>query len=259
MPSGGTRPTPLWPVSFHTATLGVTRVGGRGFESYVSVCCMVSTLTSSAASLIPADLKTIPTATGKSLLVSGWWGLVRHPNYLGDLLMALAWSLPCGERHSCTPQSFRQNKKQSRPWSQSVCSCKSRLQIHITQIKKTLCSLIFAWQQKSEKKIWRNIKSHRCPICFAPLHLFLLCRFQPPAALVLHDLLHHPVGAPGLARHQRVQEEVRLSVGRVLPDGPLPDHPTRLLREATVKPRRHSWAQGFVLNPLFYFSIYFFF
>ncbi|PWA23072.1 hypothetical protein CCH79_00002136 [Gambusia affinis] len=43
-------------------------------------------------------LETIATATGKRLLVSGWWGLVRHPNYLGDLLMALAWSLPCGRR-----------------------------------------------------------------------------------------------------------------------------------------------------------------
>ncbi|XP_061610284.1 delta(14)-sterol reductase LBR isoform X3 [Phyllopteryx taeniolatus] len=44
-------------------------------------------------------LKTIPTATGKSLLVSGWWGVVRHPNYLGDLIMALAWSIPCGFGH----------------------------------------------------------------------------------------------------------------------------------------------------------------
>lgn len=52
----------------------------------------------------PADprlshLKSIPTATGKSLLVTGWWGVVRHPNYLGDLIMALAWSLPCGFSH----------------------------------------------------------------------------------------------------------------------------------------------------------------
>ncbi|XP_053193119.1 delta(14)-sterol reductase LBR [Scomber japonicus] len=46
-----------------------------------------------------SHLKTIPTATGKSLLVSGWWGVVRHPNYLGDLIMALAWSLPCGVSH----------------------------------------------------------------------------------------------------------------------------------------------------------------
>lgn len=46
-----------------------------------------------------AKLETIATATGKRLLVSGWWGLVRHPNYLGDLLMGLAWSLPCGFGH----------------------------------------------------------------------------------------------------------------------------------------------------------------
>ncbi|XP_028916424.1 delta(14)-sterol reductase TM7SF2 isoform X1 [Ornithorhynchus anatinus] len=46
-----------------------------------------------------AGLQTIPTATGRRLLVSGWWGLVRHPNYLGDLIMALAWSLPCGVTH----------------------------------------------------------------------------------------------------------------------------------------------------------------
>ncbi|XP_060703949.1 delta(14)-sterol reductase LBR isoform X1 [Hemiscyllium ocellatum] len=46
-----------------------------------------------------ANLKTIPTATGKRLIVSGWWGFVRHPNYLGDLIMALAWSLPCGFNH----------------------------------------------------------------------------------------------------------------------------------------------------------------
>uniref|UniRef100_A0A2D4ISH8 Delta(14)-sterol reductase n=1 Tax=Micrurus lemniscatus lemniscatus TaxID=129467 RepID=A0A2D4ISH8_MICLE len=46
-----------------------------------------------------AYLKVIPTATGKNLLVSGWWGFVRHPNYLGDIIMALAWSLPCGFNH----------------------------------------------------------------------------------------------------------------------------------------------------------------
>ncbi|ETE60027.1 Lamin-B receptor, partial [Ophiophagus hannah] len=44
-------------------------------------------------------LRTIPTATGRRLLVSGWWGFVRHPNYLGDLIMAFAWSLPCGFTH----------------------------------------------------------------------------------------------------------------------------------------------------------------
>lgn len=33
------------------------------------------------------DLKTIPTASGKRLIVSGYWGVVRHPNYLGEMLI----------------------------------------------------------------------------------------------------------------------------------------------------------------------------
>ncbi|KAI1790133.1 ERG4/ERG24 ergosterol biosynthesis protein [Ganoderma leucocontextum] len=31
-----------------------------------------------------------------TLLTSGWWGRSRHPEYLGDLLKTLAWSLPTG-------------------------------------------------------------------------------------------------------------------------------------------------------------------
>ncbi|KAK2463498.1 hypothetical protein APHAL10511_004584 [Amanita phalloides] len=42
----------------------------------------------------PKNLKSILTSRGTKLLVSGWWGLSRHPNYFGDLIMALAWSLP---------------------------------------------------------------------------------------------------------------------------------------------------------------------
>ncbi|KAJ6654185.1 hypothetical protein lerEdw1_007282 [Lerista edwardsae] len=52
-----------------------------------------------AGIVILNGLQTIPTATGRHLLVSGWWGFVRHPNYLGDLIMAFAWSLPCGLAH----------------------------------------------------------------------------------------------------------------------------------------------------------------
>ena len=44
-----------------------------------------------------AHLETLPTTSGRNLLVSGWWGLCRHPNYLGDLIMATAWSLYCGK------------------------------------------------------------------------------------------------------------------------------------------------------------------
>ncbi|XP_002735928.1 delta(14)-sterol reductase LBR-like [Saccoglossus kowalevskii] len=41
-------------------------------------------------------LKSISTDSGSRLLISGWWGMVRHPNYFGDILMSIAWSLPCG-------------------------------------------------------------------------------------------------------------------------------------------------------------------
>ncbi len=34
---------------------------------------------------------------GKStLLAGGWWGVSRHINYLGDWLLSVAWTLPCG-------------------------------------------------------------------------------------------------------------------------------------------------------------------
>lgn len=37
----------------------------------------------------------LDTQRGTRLLVSGFWGRARHMNYLGDWMMALAWSLPC--------------------------------------------------------------------------------------------------------------------------------------------------------------------
>ncbi|XP_038701739.1 delta(14)-sterol reductase-like [Tripterygium wilfordii] len=37
-----------------------------------------------------------PKVIGGKLLASGYWGTARHCNYLGDLLLALSFSLPCG-------------------------------------------------------------------------------------------------------------------------------------------------------------------
>ena len=45
-------------------------------------------------------LRTMPTERGTKLIVSGWWGVCRHPNYVGDLIMALSWCLPCGVGHA---------------------------------------------------------------------------------------------------------------------------------------------------------------
>ena len=41
----------------------------------------------------------IQTTNGALLLTSGWWGVARHLNYFGDLLMGLAWCLPTGFQH----------------------------------------------------------------------------------------------------------------------------------------------------------------
>lgn len=41
----------------------------------------------------------ITTRRGTKLLTSGWWGVARHCNYLGDLMMAIAWCLPTGFSH----------------------------------------------------------------------------------------------------------------------------------------------------------------
>jgi len=38
----------------------------------------------------------ITTDKGTLLLADGWWGLARHINYFGDLLMGLAWCAAAG-------------------------------------------------------------------------------------------------------------------------------------------------------------------
>jgi len=43
-----------------------------------------------------AHLSYLDTKSGSRLLTSGWWGWSRHMNYLGDLIMALAWCLTTG-------------------------------------------------------------------------------------------------------------------------------------------------------------------
>lgn len=76
---------------------------------------------------------------------------------------------------------------------------------------------IIKWLQKAQQILF-NFFTH-------------VYRLQPPPAVVLHDLLHHPACASGLPWHERVQEEVRLCVGRVLPNCSLPDHSPCLLRK----------------------------
>ena len=41
------------------------------------------------------NVESLQTQRGSKLLVSGFWGWSRHFNYVGDILMATSWSLPC--------------------------------------------------------------------------------------------------------------------------------------------------------------------
>lgn len=43
-----------------------------------------------------AHLESMPTERGTRLIISGWWGIARHINYLGDWIMGWAWCLPAG-------------------------------------------------------------------------------------------------------------------------------------------------------------------
>ena len=43
-----------------------------------------------------AHLQFMQTKSGSKLLTSGWWGFCRHPNYLGDWIMAWSYCLPTG-------------------------------------------------------------------------------------------------------------------------------------------------------------------
>jgi len=43
-----------------------------------------------------AHLKYMETKAGSKLLISGWWGIARHVNYLGDWIMAWSYCLPTG-------------------------------------------------------------------------------------------------------------------------------------------------------------------
>uniref|UniRef100_A0A8C0FY75 Delta(14)-sterol reductase LBR n=1 Tax=Bubo bubo TaxID=30461 RepID=A0A8C0FY75_BUBBB len=83
-----------WPVA-----AAITILNGIGYYIFRSANSQKNNFRRNPADPKLAYLKFIPTATGKGLLVTGWWGFVRHPNYLGDIIMALAWSLPCGFNH----------------------------------------------------------------------------------------------------------------------------------------------------------------
>ncbi|XP_065053563.1 7-dehydrocholesterol reductase-like [Rhopilema esculentum] len=94
------------------AVLGISVLGGVGYFIFRSVNSQKdnfridmqtkgkSIIWGKPAKYIPATYYTTDGKLHKSpLLMSGWWGLSRHFNYVGDLMGSLAYCLPCGFTH----------------------------------------------------------------------------------------------------------------------------------------------------------------
>jgi len=43
-----------------------------------------------------SNMESLSSPLGEKLLISGWWGWLRHPNYLGEIIIHLSLILPCG-------------------------------------------------------------------------------------------------------------------------------------------------------------------
>lgn len=79
------------------AILGLQFVGYYVFRSSNSQKNLFRTCPSDPS---VADLAYIKTERGTNLLAGGWWGMARHINYMGDLMMATAWCMTCGFDHA---------------------------------------------------------------------------------------------------------------------------------------------------------------
>ncbi len=89
-----THDLPLW------ATAGIVLLNGAGYYIFRSVNIQKHRFRTNPEGLIWGKKpEFIRTKRGTLLLTSGWWGVARHLNYLGDLMMGLAWCLPTGFGH----------------------------------------------------------------------------------------------------------------------------------------------------------------
>ena len=89
------RPTTLHPAAL-AVVLALELIGLAVFRSSNNE---KNTFRTDAQHPFTRSARYLSTHTGGRLLLSGWWGRSRHPNYAGDWLMALSWSLLCGVQH----------------------------------------------------------------------------------------------------------------------------------------------------------------
>ncbi|KAI5847777.1 ergosterol biosynthesis ERG4/ERG24 [Morchella snyderi] len=75
---------------------GVLAVQGAGYYIFRNANSTKNSFRTNPKDPKVKDIKYIETKSGSKLMVSGWWGVSRHINYLGDWIMAWAWCLPTG-------------------------------------------------------------------------------------------------------------------------------------------------------------------
>ncbi|KAL0095569.1 lamin-B receptor-like protein [Phycomyces blakesleeanus] len=81
-------------ISYYTAA-GIVALNLIGYTIFRSANSQKNAFRINPVGPSVKHLKFIETKSGSRLITSGWWGMSRHINYLGDWLMALSWCLPC--------------------------------------------------------------------------------------------------------------------------------------------------------------------
>jgi Delta14-sterol reductase len=90
-----TRYLSVYPVELGiTGIIGVLAVQGFGYYIFRAVNNEKNRFRTNPQDPRVSHLKYIETASGSRLLVSGWWGVARHINYLGDWFMSWSYVLP---------------------------------------------------------------------------------------------------------------------------------------------------------------------
>ena len=79
-----------------TGIAGVLAIQGLGYYIFRSANSEKNRFRTNPDDPRVSHLETLTTESGSKLLVSGWWGVARHINYLGDIVMSWSYSLPTG-------------------------------------------------------------------------------------------------------------------------------------------------------------------
>ena len=66
---------------------GILAVGAVGYAIFRGANSQKNEFRSNPEAPSVRKLKTLKTASGRRLIISGWWGVARHINYFGDWLI----------------------------------------------------------------------------------------------------------------------------------------------------------------------------